>query len=115
MKGKSLYWKIPLLLLLIVGTYFIARQRHQDTVNVMDDSGTTATGFVTDRGAIFGTAYTVTYNYGNTLKADIEAALQQVDAEFSMFNEKSTVSASTVVRRLSAVQRSTRCMSWHSR
>ena len=93
MKGKSLYWKIPLLLLLIVGTYFIARQRHQDTVDAMDDSGTTATGFVTDRGAIFGTAYTVTYAYGSTLKADIEAALQQVDAEFSMFNEKSTVSA----------------------
>ena len=89
MKGKSLYWQVPLLLLLIGGTVFIALQRK----NEAQAEATATAGYITDRGTIFGTAYTVTYEYGSTLKSDIEKALQQVDGEFSMFNEKSTVSA----------------------
>ncbi len=89
MKGKSLYWQVPLLLLLIGGTVFIALQRK----NEAQTEATATAGYITDRGTIFGTAYTVTYEYGSTLKSDIEKALQQVDGEFSMFNEKSTVSA----------------------
>ena len=44
-----------------------------------------------DEGFIFGTVYSITYQSDDNLKADIEAELQKVDCEFSMFNEKSTV------------------------
>jgi thiamine biosynthesis lipoprotein len=42
-------------------------------------------------GLVFGTVYSIKYEYGDDLQADIEAALAQVDQEFSMFNEESTV------------------------
>ena len=40
---------------------------------------------------VFGTMYNMTYEYERDLQADIDAVLQQVDGEFSMFNEQSTV------------------------
>jgi len=76
---KKLWWQVPLLLLLIVGTFFIARERQGET-------------FHKTSGLIFGTAYNATYQSRKPLQADIEAALLQVDAEFSMFNSASTVS-----------------------
>ena len=81
MKRKSLYWQIPLLLFLLAGTWYIARENKADTA------------FQHDEGMVFGTLYNITYQSDNNLKEEIEAALQQVDAEFSMFNEHSTVSA----------------------
>ena len=33
MKRKNLYWQIPLLVLLVVGTFFIARERRNETEN----------------------------------------------------------------------------------
>jgi thiamine biosynthesis lipoprotein len=44
-----------------------------------------------DEGFIFGTVYSITYQSDDNLKTAIEAELQKVDGEFSMFNEKSTV------------------------
>ena len=44
-----------------------------------------------DQGFVFGTIYNITYQSSDNLHAEIEAALQQVDGEFSMFNEQSTV------------------------
>jgi thiamine biosynthesis lipoprotein len=79
-KKKSLYWQVPLLVLLIVGTIFIARE--QRLVPYQKDSG-----------MVFGTVYNITYQYRDNLQTAIEAALARVDGEFSMFNSESTVSA----------------------
>ena len=78
MKNKKLWWQLPLLVLLVAGTVFIVRQQH----NMPYQKNT---------GFIFGTVYNVTYQADNDLQSEIEAALKQVDAEFSMFNEQSTV------------------------
>ena len=40
---------------------------------------------------VFGTIYNITYQYADDLQAEIEAELQRVDGEFSMFNPQSTV------------------------
>ena len=78
-KRKKLWWQVPLLVLLVVGTFFIARQQRSAT-------------FQHDSGMIFGTIYNVTYQSQTGLQSEIEAALLEVDAEFSMFNDTSTVS-----------------------
>ena len=87
-KKKSLYWQVPLLAFLIVGTFFIARQNRKETLAEQQQNA-----YQQDEGFIFGTVYHATYRNATSLKTDIEAALQQVDAEFSMFNEQSTVAA----------------------
>ena len=45
-----------------------------------------------NEGTIFGTLYHAKYLYDKDIKAEIEAALQQVDASLSMFNPQSTIS-----------------------
>ena len=72
------WYKLLFLLLLIVGTVLIIRQQH-------------SMPYQHDEGFIFGTVYSITYQSDDNLKTDIEAELQKVDGEFSMFNEKSTV------------------------
>ncbi len=72
------WYKLLFLLLLIVGSVLIIRQQR-------------AMPYQHDKGFVFGTVYSITYQYGDNLKAEIEAALQQVDGEFSMFNDTSTV------------------------
>ena len=44
-----------------------------------------------DEGTAFGTLYSITYQHTDDLQQEIELALEQVDREFSMFNEHSTV------------------------
>ena len=78
MKQKKWLWQLPLLALLIIGTVLIIRQQQ-------------SMPYQHDEGFIFGTVYSVTYQSEQNLKTEIEAALMQVDAEFSMFNEQSTV------------------------
>ena len=77
-RKKRLMWQLPFLTLLIVGSILIIRQ--QQSMPYQKNSG-----------AIFGTFYNVTYQYDDDLQAEIEAELRKVDAEFSMFNEASTV------------------------
>ncbi len=79
-RKKRLIWQLPFLLLLIVGTVFIIHQQH-------------AMPYQKSTGKVFGTFYTVTYQYDEDLQQQIEEELQKIDAEFSMFNEKSTVSS----------------------
>ena len=78
MKIKRFY-QTTFLLFLIVGTVLILRQQRQRP-------------YITLKGSVFGTYYTITYQYDDTLRADIEKVLQKTDAEFSMFNDSSTVS-----------------------
>ena len=79
MKNKKLLWQLPLLTLLVVGTILILR--HERNMPYQHDQG-----------FVFGTVYNITYQYDRNLQPEIEAALRQVDAEFSMFNDTSTVS-----------------------
>ncbi len=67
------------LLFLIVGTVLIIRQQR-------------SMPYQHDTGFVFGTVYNITYQSDRNLKTEIEEALQQVDGEFSMFNDTSTVS-----------------------
>ena len=84
MKKKSLYWQIPFLLLLIAGTWFIARQQRAASEPAV---------YQHDEGFVFGTVYSITYQSDTNLKDEVESALAEVDGEFSMFNEQSTVAA----------------------
>lgn len=75
---KKLLWQLPFLTLLVVGTIFIVRQQQ-------------SIPYQHDKGFVFGTVYSVTYQCEKNLKQEIEAELQKVDGEFSMFNDTSTV------------------------
>ena len=87
----KLMWQGIFLALLIVGTIFIARQRNEESDKSKIVNSTSKIQH--DSGFIFGTAYNATYEYDKSLKEEIEAELQKVDNEFSMFNEHSTVAA----------------------
>jgi len=78
-RKKKLIWQLPFLLLLIVGTVLIIRNQQ-------------ATPYQQNEGFIFGTAYHVAYQSSTDLQAQIETVLNKVDAEFSIFNDTSTVS-----------------------
>jgi thiamine biosynthesis lipoprotein len=75
---KSLYWQIPFLLFLIVGSVLIIR--HQRSMPYQKDSG-----------FVFGTVYNITYQSDEDLKTDIEAELQKVDNSLSPFNKTSII------------------------
>lgn len=79
MKPKSLYWQIPFLLLLIVGTVVIIKQQNDQP-------------FQHNEGKVFGTFYHITYQSQHDLHREILAELEKVDASLSMFNQKSTLS-----------------------
>lgn len=85
MKTKSLL-KFLFLLLLIGGTFYIARQRSTDTAD-------SQIPYLYNEGFMFGTVYHLTYQCADDQHEAIERVLNQVDREFSMFNEQSTVSA----------------------
>ena len=75
---KKLLWQLPFLTLLVVGSFLIIRQQH-------------SMPYQHDKGFVFGTVYSVTYQCEKSLKEEIEAELRKVDGEFSMFNDTSTV------------------------
>lgn len=76
---KRLIWQIPFLVLLIVGTIIIVSQQR-------------SMPYQHNEGMIFGTVYSVTYQYDRDLQKQIEAELQKVDASLSMFNPQSVIS-----------------------
>ena len=77
--NKKLYWQIPLALLLIIGTIYIARQEHSKTYRHAE-------------GSIFGTIYHITYEADRDLQPDMVEALMRVDNSLSMFNDSSVIS-----------------------
>ena len=79
MNKKKLYWQLPFLLTLIIGSiYIIAQQR--------------SAPYQKDEGFIFGTVYHITYQNDNNLKQDIEAELDKVNKTFSTFDSTSIIS-----------------------
>ena len=77
---KRLYWQLPFLALLIVGTIFIIRQQSIMPYQHTEDF-------------IFGTTYQVTYQCDIDLGDSIKSQLLKVDQSLSPFNEKSVISA----------------------
>ena len=77
---KHLYWQLPFLVLLIVGTFLIIRQQH--TMPYQHTAG-----------FIFGTTYTVTYQCDSDMSASIKAELMKVDRSLSPFNKSSVITA----------------------
>lgn len=77
-KKKRLLWQVPFLCLLVVGTIIIVSQQH-------------SMPYQHDEGMVFGTVYSVTYQYDRDLKKEIEAELQKVDQSLSMFYKESII------------------------
>lgn len=75
---KRLLWQLPFLAVLIIGTVLIISQQQ-------------STPYQQNKGFVFGTIYNITYQSEEDLMDEIEAELQKIDLEFSMFNEQSTV------------------------
>ena len=79
-KRKRAGWllKVVFLAVLIVGTVAIIAQQR-------------STPYQHDEGFIFGTVYSVTYQYNKDLQKEIEAELNNVDASLSPFNKQSII------------------------
>ncbi len=77
---KRLYWQVPFLLLLIVGTVVIIRQQH-----IMP--------YQHNEGTVFGTVYHFTYQSNEDLQQELEAELKKVDQALSPFNKTSIISS----------------------
>ncbi|MBQ8593974.1 MAG: FAD:protein FMN transferase [Bacteroidaceae bacterium] len=71
-------WHLPFLVLLIIGTIIILKRNHDNPYH-------------TNRGLVFGTLYTITYQYADDLKGKIEQALKRVDNSLSPFNQQSII------------------------
>jgi len=78
-RKRRLLWQIPFLLFLIVGTIYIIKQQ-QDAP------------YQHDKGAIFGTTYSIIYQSNENLNKEIMAALNEVDQSMSTFNKGSVIS-----------------------
>lgn len=76
---RKLFWQIPLLLFLVIGTIYIARQERNKP-------------FQHNEGRIFGTIYHLTYQCERDFQKEIEAELMKVDRSLSMFNNSSVIS-----------------------
>ena len=79
MTKNKLLWRLPLLVLLIVGTIFIVRQQRNMP-------------YQHDEGQVFGTFYHITYQNDSSIQKDITAELAKVDSALSMFNKESVIS-----------------------
>lgn len=75
---KGWAWRLPFLVLLIVGTVLIIMQQR-------------GMPYQHAEGKIFGTVYHVTYQCDRDLKAEIEKALHEVDQSLSPFNPHSII------------------------
>ena len=80
MNRKRLIWQLPFLALLIAGTVLVIHQQN-------------SAPYQTDRGMVFGTTYTITYQCDSNLHASIKAELQKVDDALSPFNKHSIITA----------------------
>ncbi len=76
---KRLYWQIPLLLLLVIGTVYISKQQRNMP-------------YIENQGTIFGTTYHITYQNDDDLHKEILAELNKVDTALSTFNPQSIIS-----------------------
>ena len=86
------WWHIPLLLLLVVGTIFIAREYNGKKSPDMATAGKPVE-ILKNEGAVFGTFYHLTYRSTTNLQMSIDSVLAEVDHSLSPFNKKSIITA----------------------
>lgn len=79
-RKKQLLWQLPFLTLLVVGTVLIIRQQH-------------SMPFQYNKGMVFGTLYSITYQNDKDLHDEIEAEMKKVDNALSMFNDNSVITS----------------------
>ena len=82
------WWHLPLLLLLIGGTVWVACQNQ-----LTDKNKTDGKEYHQTQGNVFGTLYHITYDGQKDLHEGIEATLKDVDKSLSPFNEHSVITA----------------------
>ncbi|MCQ2077117.1 MAG: FAD:protein FMN transferase [Bacteroidaceae bacterium] len=80
---KFKWWHIPLLIILVAGTWYIINERNAPT----------QTSYQTNSGYIFGTEFHITYKSNENLLDSIDAVLNMVDNSLSPFNENSIITA----------------------
>ena len=83
MKKKNYIW----LALLVVGTVLVLLRQ-----NNIISWGEEAATYHNEKGLIFGTMYSITYEHEKSLRLDIDKELERFDASLSMFNESSIIS-----------------------
>jgi thiamine biosynthesis lipoprotein len=76
MNKKKLFWQIPFLIVLIIGTVVILKKQPP---------------FRTNEGLVFGTVYKITYQHADDLQNDIKQAMQEVDQSLSPYNPNSII------------------------
>lgn len=81
MQKHNWNWKLPFLIVLVVGSILIIRHNGNEAP------------YQKDSGTIFGTFYHITYQSEQNLKEEIETELKAVDASLSPFNENSIITA----------------------
>lgn len=78
MKNRLALWKIVFLIFLIVGTVYILRNQRP---------------YLNNRGEVFGTYYSITYQSDVELHKEIKDVLAKVNASLSPFNRNSIITA----------------------
>ena len=76
MNKKKLFWQIPFLIVLIIGTVVILKKQPP---------------FRTNEGLVFGTVYKITYQHADDKQNDIKQAMQEVDQSLSPYNPNSII------------------------
>ncbi len=77
-KNSKRLLQLAFLAFLVIGTVLIIRQQR-------------SMPYQHNKGLVFGTAYSITYQCEKNLQQEIDEELKKVDGEFSMFNEQSTI------------------------
>lgn len=76
MNKKKLFWQIPFLVVLFLGTVVILKKQPP---------------FRTNEGLVFGTVYKITYQHADDLQNDIKQAMMEVDQSLSPYNPNSII------------------------
>lgn len=79
---KKKNWKLFVLPIIILSLVVIA---------LASNSKEKTTQFQQDKGMVFGTVYSIIYQYDTSLKKEIDETLKSVDASLSMFNQESII------------------------
>ena len=87
------WWHLPLLLILIGGTIYVALDYNGKLNKEESAQRWTQTSMQRNEGMVFGTIYHITYECEKDLQAGIDKTLQDVDFSLSPFNPKSTITA----------------------
>lgn len=84
MKKRNYIW----LVLLVAGTVLVLL-RHNNVISWGDSAAAT---YRNEKGLIFGTMYSITYEHNKSLRIEIDKELEHFDASLSMFNDSSIIS-----------------------